>query len=54
LEKRGPELFFQILQKQHVLRDNEVLIPQFLFTDKHIKVFETVVFSETIVLLNTS
>jgi hypothetical protein len=42
---------FPILQKLHILRDNEVLIPLFLVTDKHIKVLETVVFSETIVLL---
>jgi hypothetical protein len=42
---------FPILQKQHILRDNEILIPQFLVIDKHIKVLETVVFSESMVLL---
>jgi hypothetical protein len=42
---------FPILQKQHILRDNEVIIPYFLVTDKHIKVLETMVFSETIVLI---
>jgi hypothetical protein len=42
---------FQYFKKQHVLRDNEVSIPPFLVTDKHIKVLETTVFSKTIVLL---
>jgi hypothetical protein len=44
-------VIFPILQNHHVLRDNEVIIPQFLVKDKHITVLETMVFLETIVLL---
>jgi hypothetical protein len=50
--KKRSGVIFPILKKQHVLRDNnKVLIPQFLVTCKHVKVFEIVVFEETIVLL---
>jgi hypothetical protein len=44
-------LVFSILQKYYSLRDTKVSILQFIVTTKHIKVFDTVVFLKTVVLI---
>jgi hypothetical protein len=54
LEEKKSRVVFSILKKYHVLRHIKVLISHFLVTSKHIKVFEIVVFWETIVFLDTS
>jgi hypothetical protein len=49
--KKRSGAVFAILRKYHSLRDTKVSILQFLFTAKHIEVFETVVILKTVVLL---
>jgi hypothetical protein len=49
--KKWSEPVYLILQKYYSLKDTKVLILQFLVIAKHIKIFETVVFLKTVVLL---